>query len=312
MADKNVYFYKIVLTDNESAEEVPTTRLKAIFSDIITRATINHSIDCTETQLEPVMLDILEDTDEYLFARLNQKRPNNSMQKRDYSTRATTDVLAPDEVLNSGIECFTYCILGYQHGILSIVNIKSAPKWDALSMMFAVHSPRYLLHAEGIPNNNLVAELSQGRSPEINRIHIDIAQPDAQILEQIFGFCDREILDEMHARTSSLVIDVKPTLRGRLIDNPNTIDRIIGAFRRHQPQFNSVKVIGKIDRDTRRREYDLYETFFKYPIQINEHRQENGHRLERSKADIQRDYRHEMMTLYDHYKGLLLVLSDRE
>lgn len=312
MANKNVYFYKIVLTDNEHAEEVSTTRFKAIFSDIITRAAINHSIDCTGTQLEPVILDILEDTDEYLFARLNRKRPNNSIQKRDYATRTITDVLAPDEVLNSGIECFTYCILGYRHGILSIVNIKSAPKWDTLSMMFAVHSPQYLLHAEGIPNDNLVAELSQGRSPEINRIHIDIAQPDAQILEQVFGFCDRAILDEMRMRTSSLVIDVKPTLRGRLIDNPGTIARIIEAFRQQQPQFNSVKVIGKMDRDSRRREYDLYETFFKYPIQINEHRQENGRRLERSKADIQRDYRHEMMTLYDRCKDLLLVLSNRE
>ena len=40
---------------------------------------------------EPVMLDVLEDTDEYLFARLNRKRPNNSMQKRDYATRRCVD-----------------------------------------------------------------------------------------------------------------------------------------------------------------------------------------------------------------------------
>ena len=47
----------------------------------------------------------------YLFARLNRKRPNNSMQKRNYNTYETADVLPPDEIGNNGVEWFTYCIL---------------------------------------------------------------------------------------------------------------------------------------------------------------------------------------------------------
>lgn len=312
MADKNVYFYKIVLTDNTTGAEVAPDRFKSLFSEIISRTAINNSIDCTGSNPEPVMLDVLEDTDEYLFARLNRKRPNNSMQKRDYGTRETTDVLAPDEAANSGIECFTYCILGYRHGLLSIANIKGAPGYDALAMMFALHKPRYQLDADGIPNNDLVSELASGRTPEINRIHIDIAQPDAQILEQVFGFCDEGILDDMRERTSSIVIDVKPSFRGKLIDDPNVIARIINAFRQNQNQFNSVKLTGKVDGRKRQREYDLYEEYFKYPIRISEHRQANGQRLERSKTEIQRDYRNEMMNLYDRYKNLLWILSNRE
>ena len=312
MADKNVYFYKVVLIDNTTGDEVPPDRFKGLFSDIITRMAINNSIDCTGSNLEPVMLDVLEDTDEYLFARLNRKRPNNSMQKRDYATRTTTDVLAPDEAANSGIECFTYCILGYRHGILSIANIKGAPGYDALAMMFALYNTQYQLDAHGIPNNNIVSELATGRDPEINRIHIDIAQPDAQILERVFGFCDEEILNEMHQRTSSIVIDVKPTLRGSLINDPGVIARIINAFRRNPDQFNSVKLTGKVDGRKRQREYDLYEEYFKYPIRISEHRIANGRRVERTKAEIQLDYRNEMMNLYEHYKRMLLILSNRE
>lgn len=52
-----------------------------------------------------MMLDILENTEEYLFARLNRKRPNNSMQKRNYNTYETADVLPPDEIGNNGVEC---------------------------------------------------------------------------------------------------------------------------------------------------------------------------------------------------------------
>ena len=312
MADKNVYFYKLVITDNTTGDEVSPDRFKGLFSDIIARAAINNSIDCTGTNPEPVMLDVLEDTDAYLFARLNRKRPNNSMQKRDYATRTTTDVLDPDEAANSGIECFTYCILGYRHGILSIANIKGAPGYEALAMMFAMHKPQYQLDADGIPNNDLVSELASGRTPEINRIHIDIAQPEAQILERVFGFCDEGILNEMRHRTSSIVIDVKPNLRGKLIDDPGVIARIISAFRQNQNQFNSVKLTGKVDGRKRQREYDLYEEYFKYPIRISEHRTANGRRVERTKAEIQRDYRNEMMNLYENYKRILLVLSNRE
>jgi hypothetical protein len=97
-----------------------------------------------------------------------------------------------------------------------------------------------------------------------------------------------------------------------LIDDPNVIARIINAFRQNQTQFNSVKLTGKVDGRKRQREYDLYEEYFKYPIRISEHRQANGRRLERSKSEIQRDYRNEMMNLYNRYKNILLILSNRE
>ena len=44
------------------------------------------------------------------------------MQKRNYNTYETADVLPPDEIGNNGVEWFAYCILGYSHGILSLVN----------------------------------------------------------------------------------------------------------------------------------------------------------------------------------------------
>ena len=72
IADKNVYFYKLVITDNTTGDEVSPDRFKGLFSDIIARAAINNSIDCTGTNPEPVMLDVLEDTDAYLF---EQKTP---------------------------------------------------------------------------------------------------------------------------------------------------------------------------------------------------------------------------------------------
>ena len=58
------------------------------------------------------------------------------MQKRNYRTYEISDVLQPDEIAQSGVESFTYCILGYSHGILSMVNSKGAPAVSVLSHIF--------------------------------------------------------------------------------------------------------------------------------------------------------------------------------
>ena len=228
-----------------------------------------------------MMLDILENTEEYLFARLNRKRPNNSMQKRNYNTYETADVLPPDEIGNNGVEWFTYCVLGYSHGILSLVNSKGAPNEGALARVFSCYNNRFSLETEAIPNQNLINELINGHAPEVNRVQIDIAQPDAQILQGLFGFNDREVLQAVGQNTSSIVFEIKPDFRGAL------------------------------STDVNQRQYDLYEEYFKYPISVSEYRQENGQKIEREKAEILRDYRLNMMNVYNDYKDIILAVSNR-
>lgn len=56
---------------------------------------------------------------------------------------------------------------------------------------------------------------------------------------------------------------------------------------------------------------DLYEEYFKYPISVSEYRQENGQKIEREKAEILRDYRLNMMNVYNDYKDIILAVSNR-
>ena len=225
MSTKNIYFFKVTIRDTQNNTEVPVSSFKAIFQSIIDQHSRNGALKLDYQSSEPIMLDVLEHTDEFLFARLNRKRPNNSMQKRNYNTYQTTDVLAPDELGNSGVELFTYCILGYSHGILSIVNSKGAPGAGALARVFSCYNNRFSLETEGIPNQDLINELLGGRAPEINRVQVDIAQPSAQILESVFGFNETEILAEMGRNASSLVFEVKPEFRGALSYDPTIISR---------------------------------------------------------------------------------------
>ncbi|WP_337574862.1 hypothetical protein [Fournierella sp.] len=311
MSTKNVYLFKVVIRDTQTNTEMPVNSFKGLFQEIFDREARNHALKLTYDDAEPMMLDILDNTDEYLFAKLSRKRPNNSMQKRNYNTYQIDDVLGPDEVANKGVEWFTYCILGYSHGILSIVNSKGAPSAGALARVFSLYNHRYSLESEAIPNRNLVEELIHGRAPEINKVQVDIAQPDAQILQELFGFNDREVLEAVGQNMSSIVFEIKPEFRGALSTDTNVITRLIDALRRNRNQYHSVVLSGKTNAGERQRRYDLYEEYFKYPISVSEYRQENHRKVERERDDILRDYRQSMMGVYDDYKDIILVVSNR-
>ncbi len=312
MSKKNVYFYKIKIMNSQSGAAIPVEQYKNILTEIFKRECVNDSINLTYEQTEPVLMDVIENTDEYLFARLSRKRPNNSIQKRNYTTRKTTDVLALDEIGNNGVECFTYCILGYSHGVLSVAKSKGAPGPEAFSMLLAMHNKEYTAEYEGIPNNDLVMELINGRAPQVNRVVFDVARPSAAMLEEMFGFKDDEIIDAMSRKTGSLVVDVKPYFRGYLVDDPGLISKLIEVLRKNQRNYNTIKISGKKDGNGAQREYDLYEEYFKYPVDIKEYRQEGGRKIEVSKAAIRADYKTKMMQIYSQYKDVLLLFVNRE
>ncbi len=311
MSTKNIYMYKVIIRDTENNNEVEVSRFKSLFQEVFNANSQNNALKLTYEDAEPIMLDILQDNDEFLFARLNRKRPNNSLQKRNYNTYETTDVLSPDEIGANGVELFTYCILGYSHGILSIVNSKGAPSEGALSRIFSRFNNRYSLETEGIPNQNLIRELLDGETPEINRVQIGIAQPNAQMLQHLFGFNDDEVLQAVSTNSASLVFEVKPDLRGSLTNDPSLIERLIDAFRTNRNHYHSVILSGKAESGDRQRQYDLYEEYFKYPISVSEYKQENGRKIEVEKTELQSKFRSEMMQVYNDYKDVILAVSNR-
>lgn len=311
MAKKNIYLYKVVISNTESKKEIELSNYRATIKSITSSKNANNALRIDLNESEPMVMDIIEDNDEYLFARLSKKKPNNTMLKRDYKTLKTAEVLAPDELKNNGIEVFTYCILGYTHGILSIVNAQGAPHTEAFSQLFAIYKPEMSLDTIGIPNSDLIKELCDGKSPEINRIHFDMVQPSPKALEQVFGFNDEQLLGAIGQNTSSLVVDIKPDLRGNLLENKTLICKLIALLSKNQARFSSIKISGRQSSKAATKEYDLYSTFFKYQIDIKETRQRGGRKVEVDKETLQKDYRSKMMNVYNFYKQTLLLVSDR-
>lgn len=312
MSNKTVYFYRVSLFSVNPFTVLPINQLKPLIKNIFETNNLNNALRLTSDDAEPMILDIIQDNDQYLFARLNKKRLNNTLQKRDYDNLTTGDVLTPEERESKGIELFTYCILGYKHGILSIVNAKGAPNIGALNRIFEKYNAEYNLEMTAIPNSSLLEQLIAGRAPQINRIVIDMPTPNAQVLQEVFNLNDSEILQTVQSNSRSIVFEIAPNLRGgALMDDKNMISRIIDLFRQKRGSFNDVKISAKSDDGQRQMCYDLYEEFFKYEIYVPEYHKDGGQTVEYEKQDIQNRYRSEMAAIYDQYKVVLLGVSDR-
>ena len=121
----------------------------------------------------------------------------------------------------------------------------------------------------------------------------------------------REVLQAVGQNASSIVFEIKPDFRGALSTDVNVISRLIGALQQNRNRYRSVVLSGKTTTGERQRQYDLYEEYFKYPISVSEYRQENGQKIEREKAEILRDYRLNMMNVYNEYKDIILAVSNR-
>ena len=299
MATKNIYLYKVTIKDESTGIEVSLDQYKSLFQSIIAANSRNNALRLsTVDEPEVTILDIIDNTDECLFARLNRKKLNNSMQKRNYRTYEISDVLQPDEIAQNGVESFTYCILGYSHGILSMVNSKGAPAVSVLSHIFALYRNQYSLETEPTPNQDLLGKLVDGKS-------------NPAVLEQLFGFSEAEIINTVSRNASSLVFEIKPDFRGALANDKNKVRQIIDILRENGQNYNSVVLSGKSNTGERQQKYDLFEEYFKYPISINEVIHENGRIRERGRAQLQMDYRNKMQNVYNEYKRLILLVSGR-
>lgn len=311
MSTKNVYFYKLSLYDTQSRQEMNLTQTKTIIEQIIANNVQNNAVSLSYNDAEPIVMDVLQQTNDYLFARLSKKRRNNSIQRRNYNTLETSPVLTPAEEDNNGIEIFTYCILGYNHGILSIAKNQGAPNEEAFNRMFSKYNDSYYLEIDSVPNNQLINEIYNGTNPQINRMTIEIPTPNAEILEKVLGASDSEILQSVQQKTNIISFEIRPEKRGALCDEPSVIQKVINLFKAGKDTFSKVVLDAKPDSKTRQKRYDLYEEYFKYPININEYHMENGRKVENPKEQIQADYKNEMINIYNNYREYILTICNR-
>jgi hypothetical protein len=176
-----------------------------------------------------VTMDILQNNDSLLFARIGKIKPNAEMQLRNFRTLASGEVLPRNELNIRGVEICTHFLLDYNYGIVGFVFGMSAPSANMLVNIVNEYSDTYNMSIENIVSQDTIYALTN-RGSVLGKIKYSFALPDVRILEYV-GLNQESIdaLQDTNVAEIELVIKSEP--RHPLSADTNVITKVINSLR---------------------------------------------------------------------------------
>lgn len=318
MASMTTEFYKMKLYESCSKQEIDFKFVRTMFEEVFQKYAVNNgdyksidlSPDIKPLNIEPKeIMDIFED-EKYLFGRLGRKKANNAMQKRDYGTLKAESVFSANEVEDKGLETFTFFILDYNKGIVSVVNTKGAPNIKAFNALCENYYKDYELDFDSIPNEEGIAVLYGASTPEISKLEFEIPSPNAEFLQSVLGL-DEEIIKEMiQDSVYSSVITLKAIPYGKLLSKKEKVRQVLDILVEKKENYSKALIRGNAE-NFGSRNFDLHAKYFTYPIEIKRHRIIQGKKVEYSLLELAEQYKHGLHMAYESNYDIVNAIANR-
>lgn len=318
MASMTTEFYKVVLVTRAKDEELDYKKIKEIVSEIIDEHAIDNdgylsidlSPDILPTSIEPKeVMDVFDD-DKYLFGRIARKKANNTVIKRDYSTLKANNVFEDYEVSDKGIEVYTFFILDYDKGILSVVNTKGAPNFKALDALCLYYNSEYKFNFESIPNSDGISVLYGATAPEVSKLEFEIPAPNAEFLQAVLGL-DEEVIREMiQNNVYSSVIILKATPYHKLLSKKEKVKAVLDILINKKRNYSKAVIRGKSE-SFGSRNFDLHAKYFTYPIEVKKFRTIQGKEVEYSLQELVDQFKYGLHMAYESNFDIINAIANR-
>lgn len=321
MPSKTVEFWSYKLCDKKKSIVLDSLELRDIFNTIFNKNCIKtkdcYTLDLTPTitpdSYEPkILLDKYDiGKPNFLFARICKKKDNNAIQRRDYSTYDADDVFTNVEMRKLGIEVFTYLLIDYNKGVVSIVNAQGAPGARILNRIFDEYNMNYELEFINIPNKDGIEALYKSTTPVITGYEFEIPTPNAEYLQDILHLNEEEIQKIVNNKVNKATLILRPEPYKNLESNPNKVREIIDIIKRKKSNFDHSIIKAKTD-EFNTRNYDLHSKFFTYPIKIKTYRIASGKKTSLSNKQMKEQFESGLQNAYRKNYELILAIINRD
>lgn len=314
MATKKVYFYKTSVLDARE-RELDLLSLKDVLGDIIGKNSFFHddywSLDISPLS-EPLhfVWDVFQYKHGRLFFRLSKQKPNSSFIQREYSTYEKSDILPSGTEKQNGIEIYTFGSLEYSTGLCSIVSSQGAPGINALENAFTKYKSEYKIEFVAIPNLDAIQSIYNGERPNVSQVEVEIPLPSLKVLESVFGWNEKEILNVVGERNLLLNVTLKGQPRTMLTNGTEETQGIIDQMRNNIGGYLKAKLKGKTAKE-RLRDYNFFEENFSYPIDILDYHVENYERIYYTVDELVEIYRQHIINAYYDNEKILKQITGR-
>lgn len=304
-SEKTVFFYGIYLEGPFNGQEESYLKLKSIFNDIFSKKAVHNGTNnalVLEKEPRQVTLDILEDTDDFLFGRLGRVRENNEMQFRNLKTLSCEDILDPLSLDIKGIEAITYFLIDYKKGILSIIKGQHAPHQTYLNNIINHYNPNFTMKLKPIINTDVVRTILNG--DYIREIVYDMAIPSPEMLDKIPGLSENQVMGLRTGDGNKISISISSeTKRKPILKFKNDIEKSINEFLDRRDLFKNVRFKTSIEGKSPEF-YNLIDSAFTSKVDID-----SEIKNDRRKQEI--EFNKKLKQAYNSKKRDLLVCCDR-
>lgn len=322
MPNKTVEFLNLKLNSKNGCSLIAINALESIFNTIFDQhskrtdscRTLDLTPKVTPDSYEPkILLDIFDiDRPNFLFARISKKKANNAMQHRNYDTYVYKDVFSSEENKKQGIETFTYFIIDYTQGIMSIVNAKDAPGARSLNYIFNEYNTEYELDFINIPNKNGIDLLYKSNSSVITGFEFEVPVPNPEYLQDFLGLDEDELVQIVNENVHKATLILKPEPYKKIENEPSKVRKIIDILQNKRGQYNHSIIRAKTDQISSRN-YDLHAKFFTFPITIKQYQTVNGVKRPLSNKDMELQFKDSLFYAYQSNIDLIqCIVNSRE
>lgn len=310
---KKVNFFTVDLYDQTSGMRRNHKEIKNLLIEIIENNSAKSgeflTLDLTVKNDLHYIADIFSYKDRILFMRVSNQKPSGGYLRRDYTTNIPADILEGISEDKEGIEVYTYALLDYETGIFSIVNQQSAPSYKIINYFFIKYNPNYYMVFKAIPNPDGIDRIYGATEPRISQVKIEVPVPSADVLEQMFGWKAKEILD-IQGNGLKATMKLSGIDRKLITDSEEETKGLIDCIKLNIAEYNKARVRAKA-LGIKTQDYSFFDENFSYPIEIPTYRIISNQKYYYSADDLISIYRDNLQMAYNENKELLKAISDR-
>ena len=310
---KKVNFFMVDLYESSTGTVKDYKGIKDLMIEIINENAVKVNnfwvLDLTRDQDLHYIADIFWYDNKSLCMRISSQKPSGGYLRRDYKTQIPTEVLNGIKESEEGLEVYTYAILDYETGILSIVNQQSAPSYRIINYCLTKYDKNHYIEFKPIPNPDGISRIYMATEPKISQVEIEVPVPSAEILEQMFGWNASDIINVQGN-------DLKATMKLSGIDkkiitgNAEETKGLIDCIKDKVSGYNKAKIRAKAD-GIKTQDYSFFDENFNYPIEIPTHSILSGEKRYYSSDDLIPIYQEKIWEAYNDNRELLRSISNR-
>lgn len=306
-------FFMVELLEAAIGQEISYKELKNLIIETVDKNALEYKnfrvIDLSKENELHYVADIFEYKTNYLFMRISKQKPSGGFLYRDYETNEPESLLNGANETKKGIEIYTYALLDYDTGILSIVNQQGAPNHRVINYLFSKYNLNYSMNFIPIANKKGIERIYMAQEPCISQIEIEVPVPNTEALEKLFQWKDKDILD-MQGKKLKAVMKVSSVDRKVITDDEEETKKVIDSMKKCLSVYSKAKIRAKA-KLLKTQDYNFFDDNFSYEVHVPSYTLQGGEKHYYSADEFVDVYRQGLFEAYEESKDILKAITDR-